>query len=67
VFNVCMPALLFLIYHADLAAAVKPGVILYFIVATLVGFARPGAWPSGAARRPMRHLYPGRAFAATTA
>jgi len=39
VFNVCMPALLFLgIYHADLAAAVKPGVILYFIVATLVGF-----------------------------
>lgn len=26
VFNVCMPALLFLgIYHADLAAAVRPG------------------------------------------
>ncbi|TDJ77884.1 AEC family transporter [Pseudomonas putida] len=40
VFNVCMPALLFLgIYHADLAAAVKPGVMLYFVAATLVGFA----------------------------
>lgn len=40
VFNVCMPALLFLgIYHADLSSAVKPGVILYFTLATLVGFA----------------------------
>ncbi|MBJ9976191.1 AEC family transporter [Pseudomonas sp. S75] len=39
VFNVCMPALLFLgIYHADLSAAVKPGVIGYFILSTLVGF-----------------------------
>ncbi len=39
VFNACMPALLFLgIYHADLSSAVKPGVILYFIVATLLGF-----------------------------
>lgn len=39
VFNVCMPALLFLgIYHADLNAAVKPGLLLYFTVATLAGF-----------------------------
>lgn len=52
VFNVCMPALLFLgIYHADLGAAVKPGVLLYFIAATLVGFAIAWGWPSGAAPR----------------
>jgi len=39
VFNVCMPALLFLgIYHADLTAAVQPGLLLYFAIATLVGF-----------------------------
>lgn len=39
VFNVCMPALLFLgIYHADLTAAVKPGLLLYFAIATLIGF-----------------------------
>jgi predicted permease len=68
VFNVCMPALLFLgIYHADLAAAVKPGVILYFIVATLVGFASPGAWPSGAARWQTAASIPRAHFAATTA
>ncbi len=40
VFNVCMPALLFLgIYHADLDAAVKPGLLLYFIAATFGSFA----------------------------
>ncbi|PSS58020.1 AEC family transporter [Pseudomonas sp. BBP2017] len=39
VFNVCMPALLFLgIYHADLTSAVKPGLLLYFAIATLIGF-----------------------------
>ncbi|MEG1041207.1 AEC family transporter [Pseudomonas sp. NUPR-001] len=39
VFNVCMPALLFLgIYHADLSAAVQPGLLLYFAIATLIGF-----------------------------
>jgi len=39
VFNVCMPALLFLgIYHADLSAAVRPGLLLYFAIATLIGF-----------------------------
>lgn len=40
VFNVCMPALLFLgIYHADLDAAVNPGLLLYFIAATFGSFA----------------------------
>ncbi|MCP3749884.1 AEC family transporter [Pseudomonas sp. SBB6] len=39
VFNVCMPALLFLgIYHADLTAAVKPGLLVFFVVATLGSF-----------------------------
>ncbi|WP_459206650.1 AEC family transporter [Pseudomonas sp. MLB6B] len=40
VFNVCMPALLFLgIYHADLSSAFRPGLIGYFVVATVLGFA----------------------------
>ena len=63
VFNVCMPALLFLgIYHADLAAAVKPGVILYFIAATLVGFAV--AWGMAIWRSPLadRGIYTQGAF-----
>lgn len=39
VFNVSMPALLFLgIYHADLEAAAKPSLLLYFTVATLASF-----------------------------
>lgn len=39
VFNVCMPALLFLgIYHADLSTAVQPSLLLYFAIATLIGF-----------------------------
>ncbi|MEF9900967.1 MAG: AEC family transporter [Pseudomonas sp.] len=39
VFNVCMPALLFLgIYHADLSTAVQPQLLLYFAAATLIGF-----------------------------
>ncbi|MBD8612993.1 AEC family transporter [Pseudomonas putida] len=40
VFNVCMPSLLFLgIYHADLRSALKPGLLLYFVVATVGSFA----------------------------
>ncbi|NBA97084.1 AEC family transporter [Pseudomonas sp. R5(2019)] len=40
VFNVCMPALLFLgIYHADLGAAMQPGLLIFFTVATFAGFA----------------------------
>jgi len=45
VFNVTMPALLFLgIIHADLHSAFKPGVILYFVVATLISFAAVWGW-----------------------
>jgi predicted permease len=45
VFNCTMPALLFLgIIHADLHAALKPGVLIYFIVATLLGFAIAWGW-----------------------
>ena len=40
VFNVTMPALLFLgILHADLHAALQPALLIYFSLATLVGFA----------------------------
>ncbi|WP_397451392.1 AEC family transporter [Pseudomonas sp. NA-150] len=45
VFNVTMPALLFLgIIHADLSAALKPTLLLYFFVATLVSFAVAWGW-----------------------
>ncbi|WP_268797860.1 AEC family transporter [Pseudomonas huanghezhanensis] len=45
VFNCTMPALLFLgIIHADLHAALKPGVLIYFIIATVVGFAIAWGW-----------------------
>ena len=45
VFNCTMPALLFLgIIHADLHAALQPGVLIYFIVATLAGFALSWGW-----------------------
>ena len=40
VFNVTMPALLFLgILHADLHSALKPGLLIYFAVATLAALA----------------------------
>lgn len=40
VFSVCMPSLLFLgIYHADLRSALKPGLLVYFVVATVGSFA----------------------------
>jgi hypothetical protein len=40
VFNVCMPSLLFLgIYHADLRSALNPGLLGYFVVATVGSFA----------------------------
>lgn len=45
VFNVTMPALLFLgIIHADLHAALQPTLLIYFAVATLVGFAIAWGW-----------------------
>ncbi|MHC9906050.1 hypothetical protein ACQX1J_11950, partial [Corynebacterium diphtheriae] len=43
--NVTMPALLFLgILHADLHSALKPELLIYFSVATLVGFALAWGW-----------------------
>ncbi|EIK95111.1 auxin efflux carrier [Pseudomonas sp. M47T1] len=51
VFNVCMPALLFLgIYHADLHAAMKPGLLVYFVVVTFASFA--AAWGMALWRSP---------------
>lgn len=45
VFNVTMPALLFLgILHADLHAAMKPSVLIFFSVATLLSFAAAWGW-----------------------
>ena len=45
VFNVTMPALLFLgILHADLRAALQPKVLGYFTVATLASFALAWGW-----------------------
>ena len=45
VFNVTMPALLFLgILHADLHAALQPDLLIYFSIATLVSFAMAWGW-----------------------
>jgi predicted permease len=45
VFNVTMPALLFLgIIHADLKAALQPALLIFFSLATLFGFAFAWAW-----------------------
>ncbi|VVO36753.1 AEC family transporter [Pseudomonas fluorescens] len=45
VFNVTMPALLFLgILHADLHSALQPSLLIYFTLATLVGFAIAWGW-----------------------
>ena len=45
VFNVTMPALLFLgIIHADLRAALQPKLLIFFGVATLLSFAATWGW-----------------------
>ncbi|HEX8596236.1 MAG TPA: AEC family transporter [Pseudomonas sp.] len=45
VFNVTMPALLFLgIIHADLHAALQPSLLIFFTAATLFGFAFAWGW-----------------------
>ncbi|WJM98379.1 AEC family transporter [Pseudomonas defluvii] len=63
VFNVCMPALLFLgIYHADLSAAVKPGLLLYFVVATLGGFSLAWTYALWRCPREDRGVYTQGAF-----
>ena len=63
VFNACMPCLLFLgIYHADLHAALKPGLLVYFVVVTFAGFAM--AWGMAIWRSPVedRGVYTQGAF-----
>ncbi|WP_455923562.1 AEC family transporter [Pseudomonas putida] len=63
VFNVCMPALLFLgIYHADLHAAMKPGLLIYFVLVTFASFA--AAWGMAIWRSPLedRGIYTQGAF-----
>ena len=63
VFNVTMPALLFLgIVHADLNAALQPKVLGYFTVATLVSFALAWGWSIWRCPREDRGIYTQGAF-----
>ena len=63
VFNVTMPALLFLgIVHADLNAALQPKVLGYFTVATLVSFALGWGWSIWRCPREDRGIYTQGAF-----
>ncbi len=63
VFNVTMPALLFLgIVHADLNAALQPKVLGYFTVATLVSFALAWGWSIWRCPREDRGVYTQGAF-----
>ena len=63
VFNVTMPALLFLgIVHADLNAALQPKVLGYFTVATLVSFALAWGWSIWRCPRQDRGIYTQGAF-----
>ena len=63
VFNVAMPALLFLgILHADLHSALKPGLLIYFCVATLVSFAMAWGWAIFRCKREDRGIYAQGAF-----
>ena len=63
VFNVTMPALLFLgIVHADLNAALQPKVLGYFTVATLVSFALAWGWSIWLCPREARGIYTQGAF-----
>ncbi|NBF02423.1 AEC family transporter [Pseudomonas sp. Fl5BN2] len=62
-FNVNMPALLFLgILHADLHSALKPAVLIYFGVATLVCFALAWGWAIWRCPRADRGIYTQGAF-----
>jgi predicted permease len=55
VFNVTMPALLFLgIIHADLNAALQPPLLIFFSLATLFGFAFAWAWAWAIWRVPLQ-------------
>ena len=63
VFNVTMPALLFLgIVHADLRAAMQPKVLGYFTLATLVSFAMAWGWAIWRCPREDRGIYTQGAF-----
>ena len=63
VFNVSMPALLFLgIIHADLHSAWQPGLLGYFTVATLVCFACAWGWALWRCPREDRGIYTQGAF-----
>lgn len=63
VFNVTMPALLFLgILHADLHSALKPGLLIYFAVATLLSFAVAWGWAIFRCPREDRGIYAQGAF-----
>ncbi|TDV51635.1 MULTISPECIES: AEC family transporter [Pseudomonas] len=63
VFNVTMPALLFLgILHADLHAALQPSLLIYFSLATLVSFAVAWGWAIFKCPREDRGIYTQGAF-----
>ena len=63
VFNVTMPALLFLgILHADLHAALQPALLIYFSLATLVCFAIAWGWAIWKCPREDRGIYTQGAF-----
>ncbi|AMB84333.1 malate transporter [Pseudomonas agarici] len=63
VFNVNMPALLFLgILHADLHSAWQPAVLGYFAVATLAGFAAAWGWAIWRCPKEDRGIYTQGAF-----
>ena len=63
VFNVTMPALLFLgILHADLNTALQPHLLGYFTVATLVSFSLAWGWSIWRCPRADRGIYTQGAF-----
>ncbi|MCE4053806.1 AEC family transporter [Pseudomonas sp. Au-Pse12] len=63
VFNVTMPALLFLgIVHADLRSSLRPGVLIYFSVATLACFALAWGWAIWRCPKADRGIYTQGAF-----
>lgn len=63
VFNVTMPALLFLgILHADLHAALQPDLLIYFSIATLASFAMAWGWAIWRCPREDRGIYTQGAF-----
>ncbi len=67
VFNVTMPALLFLgILHADLHAALQPALLIYFSLATLACFAIAWGWAIWKCPREDRGSTPRARFAVTT-